>query len=64
MSAEIKIMMHAMEAMDRIFEKPKHVRIERNPLDNCDVCGAEDKFGDFAIDMRNGREIALCRECE
>ena len=37
---------------------------ERNPLDWCHDCGAEDKHGMFAIDMRNGREIALCDRCK
>jgi hypothetical protein len=40
------------------------VVIERNPLDFCDVCGTEDKFGDFQLTYRNGHQIALCRDCK
>lgn len=63
MSAELKIMVHALEAMDRILA-PKRVRIERTPLDNCDVCGKRDEFGDFEITQQAGREIALCGDCK
>jgi hypothetical protein len=40
------------------------VVIERNPLDFCGECQAEDEFGDFQITYRNGHEIALCRDCK
>lgn len=63
MSAELKIMAHALEAMDRILAPKPKARIVRNPLNYCDVCGTEDKYGSFAHDYQNGREIALCHEC-
>jgi hypothetical protein len=63
MSAELKIMTHALQAMDRILGTKPVVRVESNPLDRCDVCGAEDKHDQFVHDFQSGREIALCHEC-
>lgn len=59
MSAE---MIFLLEGMDRIVT-PRRVRIERNPLDFCDVCGAEDKHDAWPIDFQNGREVKICDEC-
>jgi hypothetical protein len=28
------------------------------------VCGAKDKYDSFAHDFQNGREIALCDDCQ
>jgi hypothetical protein len=63
-SAELKIMTHALDAMDRILGSAPKVRIEPNPLNFCDVCGAEDELASFAHDFQNGREIALCDGCQ
>jgi hypothetical protein len=54
-----------MKLLDLAFKalEPKRVRIERNPLNYCDVCGAEDKLASFAHDFQNGRPIALCDDC-
>lgn len=42
--------------------EPRRVVHVPNPLDRCDVCGAEVEFGDFYTTYQSGREIALCRE--
>lgn len=39
------------------------VRVERNPLDYCDVCGAKNVHGAFEVVHQNGREVALCEVC-
>jgi hypothetical protein len=55
-----------MKLIDLAFKalepKPRVVFV-RNPLDFCDVCGTEDKYGSFIHDFQSGREIALCHEC-
>jgi hypothetical protein len=64
-NAEAKILEHMAAAMDRILNPPApKVRFEPHPLDFCDVCGAKDKYDSFAHDFQNGREIALCDECQ
>jgi hypothetical protein len=63
-SAEAKILEHMAAAMDRILTPAPKPRIERNPLDRCDVCGALDRYASFAHDFQNGREIALCDDCQ
>jgi hypothetical protein len=64
-SAEAKILEHMAAAMDRILTPPApKVRFEPHPLDFCDVCGAKDKYDSFAHDFQNGREIALCDDCQ
>jgi hypothetical protein len=59
-AAEFLVIDHALKAL----EPKQKVVIERNPLDFCGECQAEDEFGDFQITYRNGHEIALCRDCK
>jgi hypothetical protein len=57
---DVKLLDLAFKALE---PKPLPVRYVRNPLNYCDVCGTEDKYGSFVHDFQNGREIALCHDC-
>lgn len=61
MSAALDLLVHTLSALE---PNPRRVRVVRNDLDRCFACESVDECGDFRTDTVNGREVAICPECD
>lgn len=61
MSTELDMFAHVFCALE---PNPRRVRVVANDLDRCFACESVDECGDFRTDVVNGREVAICPECD